>query len=238
MQEDEEDFEEGELRLNGREGRITEWRGKQKSWIVELLDGEQKMIPKDCVKHAEIGICQKAHLLHEIKFPGQYSCSCCEKIFPQPMYECGKCDAGVCANCMRQEVATCKKNHILVPMGTNMDNGWMCNGCGEPGGCLSGMTAFGQSSGINRFRCRECDYDLCEKCCKAMCQEQNRALGMSRGELEEMKSQLVEKDKKIEKIKTDIEYLKRAGDDADSHFETIEKTYEEVVEEQEKTKTD
>lgn len=46
------------------------------------------------------------------------------------------------------------------------DNGWACNGMKMEGGCKSGITAFGQSYGMKRYRCfqGECDFDLCEKC--------------------------------------------------------------------------
>ena len=39
-----------------------------------------------------------------------------------------------------------------------------CDGGKLPGGCLSGITGFRQTKGLKRFRCTQCDYDLCEKC--------------------------------------------------------------------------
>ncbi len=42
--------------------------------------------------------------------------------------------------------------------------GWACDGRRESGGCKSGITGFEQTSGMNRFRCADCDYDLCEAC--------------------------------------------------------------------------
>jgi hypothetical protein len=45
-----------------------------------------------------------------------------------------------------------------------MDNGWCCNGSLLEGGCLGGINGFFQTQNIKRFRCVQCDYDLCEKC--------------------------------------------------------------------------
>ena len=54
--------------------------------------------------------------------------------------------------------------HPLKFLDVTMDNGWGCNGKFVLGGCLSGITGFRQTKGIKRFRCMQCDYDLCEKC--------------------------------------------------------------------------
>lgn len=62
------------------------------------------------------------------------------------------------------EAGLCPEGHLLVPFGTSRDNGWGCDGRHEEGGCLSGITGFGQSAGINRFCCNPCDFDYCEKC--------------------------------------------------------------------------
>lgn len=58
----------------------------------------------------------------------------------------------------------CLQNHFLESMGLTMDNGWGCDGIKAPGGCRSGLTGFNQSQGMKRFRCKTCDYDLCEEC--------------------------------------------------------------------------
>ena len=55
-------------------------------------------------------------------------------------------------------------NHPLKYLDTTMDNGWACNGINLPRGCLSGTNGFFQTKNIKRFRCMQCDYDLCEKC--------------------------------------------------------------------------
>jgi len=72
--------------------------------------------------------------------------------------------------------ATCDRRHLLSALGTSRDTGWKCNGASWPGGCRSGITHFWQTQGMNRFRCGQCDYDLCEKCCRhMMCSENGSA---------------------------------------------------------------
>ena len=61
------------------------------------------------------------------------------------------------------EKGVCKNGHGLLPLGTSKDNGWGCDGRNE-GGCLSGITGFHQTKGMNRFQCEQCDFDYCEKC--------------------------------------------------------------------------
>jgi len=55
--------------------------------------------------------------------------------------------------------------HPLVYL--TCDNGWACDGKEIVGGCKSGFTGFGQTSGALRFRCDDCDYDLCARCLEA-----------------------------------------------------------------------
>ena len=45
-----------------------------------------------------------------------------------------------------------------------MDNGWYCDAKNLIGGCVSGLNEFNISKNFKRFRCMQCDYDLCEKC--------------------------------------------------------------------------
>ena len=61
--------------------------------------------------------------------------------------------------------ATCHE-HPLKYLGTTMDNGWGCDGRKLPSKCFSGITGFKQTKDIKRFRCMQCDYDLCEPCMK------------------------------------------------------------------------
>jgi hypothetical protein len=55
-------------------------------------------------------------------------------------------------------------NHTLKYLDTTMDNGWTCDGQKINGGCLLGLDNINKSKNIKRFRCEQCDYDLCEKC--------------------------------------------------------------------------
>ena len=64
----------------------------------------------------------------------------------------------------QEKKALCPKGHVLKPLGTSEDNGWCCDACNFPEGCLSGITDFRESQGLSRFRCAECDFDFCEKC--------------------------------------------------------------------------
>jgi len=59
--------------------------------------------------------------------------------------------------------AKCLKGHTLKlePYNTN---GWACDGRNLPGGCKRGCTGFRQLVGVTRYRCKSCDYDLCDKC--------------------------------------------------------------------------
>ena len=54
--------------------------------------------------------------------------------------------------------------HPLKFLDTTMDNNWACDGRLLPNKCLSGITGFRQTKNMKRFRCVQCDYDLCEKC--------------------------------------------------------------------------
>ena len=54
--------------------------------------------------------------------------------------------------------------HPLFFLGLSRNNGWACNGKFLEKKCFSGITDFNQSTGIPRFRCETCDFDLCRKC--------------------------------------------------------------------------
>jgi len=60
--------------------------------------------------------------------------------------------------------ACCKMGHPLITLGTSRDDGWDCNRRHDYGGCRSGIHSFGQTRGMNRYRCDRCDYDVCERC--------------------------------------------------------------------------
>lgn len=230
------DSEDEHEALNGREGRIIKRLKEKKAWEVYLNEDHKEIILSKNLRHAELGICEKGHLLRPLEFKGQYSCSCCNRIYPRAIYECGQCDYGLCSHCMHTFVATCKKGHILRPLGLSMDNGWVCNGKDEEGGCKSKMTAFKQSKGINRFRCADCDYDLCEGCCRAVCEVQNTIIGMRRDELDEMRAKLPEKENEIRQLQADMEYLQKA--EADEEEVQPELSWDEVLEDVKDTDMD
>jgi len=83
------------------------------------------------------------------------------------------------------------------------DNGWSCSGLSEPGGCLSGCTNdkdvvrkliqagrfhpphqnnenylgdLYNTAGWHRYRCFNCDFDYCEKCCHRAIQNSQHAV--------------------------------------------------------------
>jgi len=77
-------------------------------------------------------------------------------------FRCQPCDFDYCEKCylMRTGSKLCPKGHPLVPLGTSRDNGWGCNARKTPSGCLRDNV----TKGVNRFRCKECDFDLCDRC--------------------------------------------------------------------------
>mmetsp|Transcript_68590 Transcript_68590/g.201296 ORF Transcript_68590/g.201296 Transcript_68590/m.201296 type:complete len:536 (-) Transcript_68590:47-1654(-) len=60
----------------------------------------------------------------------------------------------------------CRKGHELVSLGLKSERKWLCDSRNEAGGCRSGIKEAHESKGIHRFRCEECDFDLCQKCYK------------------------------------------------------------------------
>lgn len=77
-------------------------------------------------------------------------------------FRCVKCDFDYCDKCyiLRTGAKLCMKGHPLVPLGTTKDNGWGCDNHSTKEGCLRGN----KTKGIDRYRCAQCDYDLCDKC--------------------------------------------------------------------------
>ena len=57
--------------------------------------------------------------------------------------------------------------HPLKFLDLTMDNNtWACDGMKLPSMCLSKITNSRQSKGIKRFRCMQCNFDLCDLCMK------------------------------------------------------------------------
>lgn len=89
---------------------------------------------------------------------------------PKARWKCPSCNFDQCRACVEfyRIKVFCRGGHVLKALGTTRDNGWNCDGRDDPGGCCSGIKTGGvQSKGLNRFRCTECDFDLCEACWKA-----------------------------------------------------------------------
>ncbi|KAL4456928.1 hypothetical protein ABPG74_014566 [Tetrahymena malaccensis] len=89
-------------------------------------------------------------------------------------YNCSKCDFDLCSKCIFFYLENPQMTY-LYNVNSNIhehvmtrwfdDNGWCCDGSKKnKGGCLSGVTGFGQTTNFNRWRCVKCDFDLCEKC--------------------------------------------------------------------------
>jgi len=57
----------------------------------------------------------------------------------------------------------CKLGHELEKM-PPISNGWACDGRDEAWGCKSGITNYFQTTGLERYECRICNFDLCTKC--------------------------------------------------------------------------
>ncbi|CAK9045407.1 unnamed protein product [Durusdinium trenchii] len=80
-------------------------------------------------------------------------------------FRCEACDFDFCEECYLEQLNSrrCTKGHVLVSLGTSLDNGWFCDATKE-GGCRSKECGFKDTKGLPRFRCESCDYDLCERC--------------------------------------------------------------------------
>jgi len=85
-----------------------------------------------------------------------------------PRFRCHECNFDLCDLCAKY------KSHSYVnhPWHSHplyrcyVDDGWICEGRIAKGGCRSYIIDFNQSGLIPRYRCDECDYDLCDKCMK------------------------------------------------------------------------
>jgi len=89
-------------------------------------------------------------------------------------YRCDVCDFDLCDLCKnawlkeapkspkRETVAVTVHQHYLIR--DYDDNGWGCNGRNYEGGCRRGITGFQQTTGMPRYRCDVCDFDLCDGC--------------------------------------------------------------------------
>ena len=92
-----------------------------------------------------------------------------------PRFKCLECDFNLCENCMNfykkkefYEIGKFYKVSVhpcsLIFLGVSEDDNWLCDGKDLKEKCLSGITDFYQTKGIERFRCDYCNYDLCKNC--------------------------------------------------------------------------
>ena len=44
------------------------------------------------------------------------------------------------------------------------NTGWACDGTQGSDGCLSKIDGYHQTKGLLGYYCKNCDFDLCEKC--------------------------------------------------------------------------
>eukprot|EP00347_Sterkiella_histriomuscorum_P008644 403344308 len=54
--------------------------------------------------------------------------------------------------------------HKLIKRPPEEANGWGCDGKNQFVKCMSGITGFYQTATIQGWRCKPCDFDLCDKC--------------------------------------------------------------------------
>jgi len=78
-------------------------------------------------------------------------------------YRCKICDFDLCGKCFNVrngEIKSPYHEHSLCL--SFVSNGWKCD-CPKPP-CLSNIVSYYQSSGITRYHCYKCDFDLCRNC--------------------------------------------------------------------------
>ena len=89
-------------------------------------------------------------------------------------YRCSACDYDLCGKCALIQYSSQNSSQNIVKTSAHRhslqlsqrDNGWACDGRKLRGGCRKGCTGFNQTRGWVRYRCKSCDFDLCEQCTK------------------------------------------------------------------------
>jgi len=83
-------------------------------------------------------------------------------ILQRLIYSCSQCKGFFCESCLEgKDIWIPVKVHAHPLNLTTRNTGWGCDGRNCEAGCLSGEWP---SYGWARYRCSECDFDLCEKC--------------------------------------------------------------------------
>lgn len=146
--------------------------------IKDQIINELKMQLEPSVFDEKVKVPTHIHELQKVKLTSKYECrgrnlfkisNCINK---DPNYkeiyifECQKCkglkyEIKYCMNCVKRsdKVYPCKGHSHDLTL-TEKNTGWGCDGRKLKDGCFSNN----KTSGILRFRCNGCDFDLCEYC--------------------------------------------------------------------------
>lgn len=80
-------------------------------------------------------------------------------------YCCKDCREPFCVNCRnKKQVKFYVKTHPHGLELTFKDRGWTCDGHKNSAGCKSGNYTFSYTDQKLRYRCGQCDYDICGNC--------------------------------------------------------------------------
>lgn len=91
----------------------------------------------------------------------------CKKVIDASdnFYSCEGCNLWFCLSCIDKPSEFSHSVTHKHPLElTFLNRGWSCNGSGESNGCRSPNHINFESEKKMRYRCSECDYDLCGNC--------------------------------------------------------------------------
>jgi len=85
-----------------------------------------------------------------------------------PRFRCHECDFDLCDVCSKFKSHSYSNHpwHKHELYRCYVDNGWICDGRLTKGGCKSYIIDFNQTGNMLRYRCDDCDFDLCYRCMK------------------------------------------------------------------------
>lgn len=85
-------------------------------------------------------------------------------------FRCEACNFDLCEGCVERFAQTERRFKVRCHphqlKRSYVSNGWACDGRSMVGGCVSGCTDFGQLDGRKRFRCDDCNFDMCGPCAR------------------------------------------------------------------------